>query len=102
MKSRCQKMLVIVLAQKFRKEGQADIGGKTVSWSSGETLTFIVAGDEKGQPQKKVISPEIEEDVLNMLETVSWGAAAYITIEANQITSLELVKDGYADLFDEA
>lgn len=86
----------IVLSDKHRTAGEAEIDGKLVKWGSGYMLTYIPF--EGVKVVKREVDPDQAQRIEKILENVSWGALVSLTFQGKYISDVTVESDPVGDL----
>lgn len=81
----------VLLNDRHRTAGEADINGKHVIWDAGYCLTYVPY--EGTQVIKKLVDPTVAEAVEKTLAEVHWGALISLEIRGKYIASVTVEAD---------
>ncbi len=86
----------LLLDAKYRTDGEAEINGRHVEWSAGYVLTYVPF--ESTQVTKRIVDPDMAENVEKALESVHWGALIALELKGKNVVNVAVEADPLADM----
>ncbi len=96
MKQNFNKVEGLLLDDKLRQKGSAEINGKTVEWESAYQIVILPFGDTKGNIRKYSVLESECDRIKSILEEINWGTYVCLEFAGNKVSDVAIYQDWYA------